>query len=29
LLLGRLGRGPLGTLFRRRKSFLTLQERYL
>jgi hypothetical protein len=29
LLLGRLGRGPLGVLFRRRKSFRTLQERYL
>ena len=29
LLLGRLGRGPLGMLFRRRKSFRTLQERYL
>ena len=29
LLLGRLGRGPLGVAFRRRKSFRTLQERYL
>ena len=29
LLLGRLGRWPLGVLFRRRKSFRTLQERYL
>jgi hypothetical protein len=29
LLLGRLGRGPLGVLFRRRKSFRTLRERYL
>ena len=29
LLLGRLGRGPLGVLFRRRNSFRTLQERYL
>jgi hypothetical protein len=29
LLLGRLGRGPLGVVFRRRKSFRTLQERYL
>jgi hypothetical protein len=29
LLLGRLGRGPLGAAFRRRKSFRTLQERYL
>jgi hypothetical protein len=29
LLLGRLGRGPLGVLFRRRKSFRTLQESYL
>ena len=29
LLLRRLGRGPLGVLFRRRKSFRTLQERYL
>ena len=29
LLLGRLGRGPLGLYFRRRKSFRTLQERYL
>jgi hypothetical protein len=29
LLLGRLGRGPLGMLFRRRKPFRTLQERYL
>jgi hypothetical protein len=29
LLIGRLGRGPLGVLFRRRKSFRTLQERYL
>jgi hypothetical protein len=29
LLLGRLGRGLLGVLFRRRKSFRTLQERYL
>jgi hypothetical protein len=29
LLLGRLGKGPLGVLFRRRKSFRTLQERYL
>jgi len=29
LLLGRLGRGPLGVMFRRRKSFRTLQERYL
>ena len=29
LLLGRLGRGPLGVLFRRRKSIRTLQERYL
>lgn len=29
LLLKRLGRGPLGALFRSRKSFRTLQERYL
>lgn len=29
LLLGRLGRGLLGVLFRRRKSFRTLRERYL
>lgn len=29
LLLNRLGRGPLGVMFRRRKSFRTLQERYL
>ena len=29
LLLRRLGRGPLGVMFRRRKSFRTLQERYL
>ena len=29
LLLGRLGRGPLGVMFRRRKSFRTLRERYL
>ena len=29
LLLRRLGRGPLGIVFRRRKSFRTLQERYL
>ncbi len=29
LLLKRLGRGPLGVLFRRRKSFRTLQARYL
>jgi hypothetical protein len=29
LLLGRLGRWPLGVAFRRRKSFRTLQERYL
>ena len=29
LLLRRLGKGPLGVLFRRRKSFRTLQERYL
>jgi len=29
LLLRRLGRGPLGVVFRRRKSFRTLQERYL
>ena len=29
LLLRRLGRGPLGVAFRRRKSFQTLQERYL
>ena len=29
LLLRRLGRGPLGVLFRRRKSFRTLRERYL
>ena len=29
LLLGRLGRGPLGVAFRRRRSFRTLQERYL
>jgi hypothetical protein len=29
LLLGRLGRGLLGVLFRRRNSFRTLQERYL
>jgi hypothetical protein len=29
LLLRRLGRGLLGVLFRRRKSFRTLQERYL
>ncbi|HEX2181448.1 MAG TPA: hypothetical protein VHH10_04125 [Rubrobacteraceae bacterium] len=29
LLLRRLGRPPLGWLFRRRRSFRTLQERYL
>ena len=29
LLLGRLARGPLGVVSRRRKSFRTLQERYL
>jgi hypothetical protein len=29
LLLGRLGKGPLGVAFRRRSSFRTLQERYL
>ena len=29
LLLGRLGRGPLGAMFRRRKAFRTLRERYL
>jgi hypothetical protein len=29
LLLGKLGRGPLGVAFRRRSSFRTLQERYL
>jgi hypothetical protein len=29
LLLGRLGRGPLGVMFRRRESFRTLRERYL
>jgi hypothetical protein len=29
LLLRRLGRGLLGVVFRRRKSFRTLQERYL
>jgi hypothetical protein len=29
LLLRRLGRGPLGIAFKRRKSFRTLQERYL
>ena len=29
LLLRRLGRGPLGVLFKRRKSFRTLRERYL
>jgi hypothetical protein len=29
LLLGRLCRGPLGVLFRRRKSIRILQERYL
>jgi hypothetical protein len=29
LLLRRLGKGLLGVLFRRRKSFRTLQERYL
>lgn len=29
LLLKRLGRGPLGVVFRGRKSFRTLQERYL
>jgi len=29
LLLRRLGSGPLGLYFRRRKSFRTLQERYL
>ena len=29
LLLRRLGRGALGVAFRRRKSFQTLQERYL
>ena len=29
LLLKRMGRGPLGTVFRRRKSFRTLEERYL
>jgi hypothetical protein len=29
LLLRRLGRGPLGVVFGRRKSFRTLQERYL
>ena len=29
LVLGRLGSGPLGLYFRRRKSFRILQERYL
>ena len=29
LLLQRLGRGPLGMMFRRRKSFKTLEQRYL
>jgi hypothetical protein len=29
LLLRRLGRPPLGTLFRRRPSFRTLEQRYL
>jgi hypothetical protein len=29
LLLQRLGRGPLGMMFRRRKSFQTLEQRYL
>lgn len=29
LLLRRLGRSPLGTLFRRRASFRTLEQRYL
>ena len=29
LLLRRLGRAPLGALFRRRKSFRTLEQRYL
>jgi hypothetical protein len=29
LLLRRLGKGPLGVYFRRRKSFRILQERYL
>lgn len=29
LVLERLGRGLLGSLFRRRKSFRTLEERYL
>jgi hypothetical protein len=29
LLLKRLGRGALGVMFRRRRSFRTLQERYL
>ena len=29
LLLRRMGRGPLGALFRRRKSFRTLEQRYL
>ena len=29
LLLRRLGRGALGVMFRRRKNFRTLQERYL
>ena len=29
LLLQRLGRGPLGMVFRRRKSFKTLEQRYL
>jgi hypothetical protein len=29
LLLRRMGRGPLGALFRRRKSFRALEQRYL
>jgi hypothetical protein len=29
LLLRRMGRGPLGALFHRRKSFRTLEQRYL
>ena len=29
LLLRRMGSGPLGTIFRRRKSFQTLEQRYL
>jgi hypothetical protein len=29
LLLQRLGRGPLGMMFRRRKSFQALEQRYL